>query len=396
MNHSQLNDTDRQVMVGVGSANGNQNLPSIDYHETVAPMQDEEIHLRDYLDVLIRRKWVVLLCVLLIFSATTLFTLTSTPLFQGKGTLKASASQGQVTSFEDTQTNVLKSMEFQQTQVNLLESEQVSIRIIDKLGLLNNPFFNEELKSEQNEAASLASLAQLALSSIRNFIRFDSGANDSLNEEGKNRLLTDDAVKKLQDDLKISPVRNSELIQLSFESPDPQLSADVVNTAMEEFVQMLMDTNLQSSKNAAQFLEKQIMAAQIKLEKSEKELNNFSRQAGLVSMDPKLNLIMRQLEELNDALAKARAERIGKESLYQQAISKENQHLPQILQDDLIKNLKAEYSLLAGEYQDLSTTFKPAYPKMQQLQAKINDIKGRLREEKLFIIESIKNDYEAA
>ncbi|MCI5122971.1 MAG: polysaccharide biosynthesis tyrosine autokinase [Candidatus Electrothrix sp. AR5] len=394
MNQPQSNNSDRQIIVG--PARGHQNLPSIDYQETVAPLPDEDIHLRDYLDVIIRRKWVVLLCFLFVFSATTLFTLTSTPLFKGKGTLKASASQGQVTSFEDTQTNVLKSMEFQQTQVNLLESEQLSIRLIDKLNLLNNPFFNKEIKSGQNEKTSFASFVHLALSSIRNFIRFSSEADQRLNEEGKNRLLTDEAVKKLQDDLKISPVRNSELIELSFESPDPQLSATVVNTAMEEFVQMLMDTNIESSQNTAQFLEKGILAAQIKLEKSEKELNNFSRQAGLVSMDPKLNLIMRQLEELNDALAKARAERIGKESLYQQAISKENQNLPQILRDDLIKNLKAEYSLLAGEYEDLSTTFKPAYPKMQQLQAKINDIKGRLRQEKLFIIESIKNDYEAA
>ncbi|MCI5217709.1 MAG: polysaccharide biosynthesis tyrosine autokinase [Candidatus Electrothrix sp. LOE2] len=394
MNKSQLNEIDRQMIVG--SADGRHNLPSLDYQETVAPMEDEEIHLRDYIDVIIRRKWVVFLFLFFIFFGTALFTLTSTPLFEGKGTLKASASQGQVTSFEDIQTNVLKSMEFQQTQVNLLESEQLAIRIIHKLDLLTNPFFNKEIQKEKDSDTSLGTLVQLAFSSVRNFIRFSSGTDEDVTQEGKERLLMDDVVKKLQEDLKISPVRNSELIQLSFESADPQLSSDVTNTAMEEFIQMLMDTNIQSSKNVAQFLEKQILSAQIKLEKSEKELNNFSRKAGLVSLDPKLNLIMRQLEELNDALAKARAERISKESLYQQAISKANQNLPQILQDDLIKNLKAEYSLLAGEYQDLSTTFKPAYPKMQQLKAKIDDITQRLREEKLFIIESIKNDYEAA
>jgi capsular exopolysaccharide synthesis family protein len=393
MNQAQPNNPERQIIIGPNR--GNQNLPSTDYQETIAPMQDEEIHLRDYLDVIIRRKWSVFLCLLFIFSATALFTLTSTPLFQGKGTLKASASQGQLTSFEDIQTNALKTMEFQQTQVNLLESEQLAIRLIEHLNLLNNPFFNKEIQKEENDA-SFSSFVQLGLSSIRDFIRLSSDADQDLSPEGKERLLTDEVVKQLQDGLKISPIRNSELIQLSIESPDPQLSADIVNTAMEEFVQMLMDTNIESSQNAAQFLEKQIQAAQIKLEQSEKELNNFSRQAGLVSMDPKLNLIMRQLEELNDALARARAERIGKESLYQQAISKNNQNLPQILQDDLIKNLKAEHSLLAGEYQDLSTTFKPAYPKMRQLKAKIDDISQRIREEKLFIIESIKNDYEAA
>ncbi|XOF32893.1 MAG: GumC family protein [Candidatus Electrothrix sp. YB6] len=394
MDQPRPNDTERQIIVG--SASDSRNLPSVDYQETVARLEDEEIHLRDYIDVVIRRKWVIITSLLFIFSATAMFTLTRTPLFEGKGTLKASAAQSKVTSFEDLQIDALKSIEFQQTQVNLLESEQLSIRLIKKLDLENQPFFNEEIQAGQGEDASFAGLVRLGLASIRNFIRFSSEVDNTLHEEGKKRLLTEEIVEKLQDGLKINPIRNSELIELSFESPDAQLSAALVNTAMDEFIQMHMDTNMDSSRNAAQFLEKQIQAAQIKLEQSEKELNNFSRQAGLVSLDPKLNLIMRQLEELNDALAKARAERISKESLYQEAISKDNQNLPQILQDDLIKQLKGEYSLLTAEYQDLSTTFKPAYPKMRQLQAKINDIKQRIREEKQFIVESIKNDYEAA
>ncbi|MCI5143561.1 MAG: hypothetical protein D3909_17930, partial [Candidatus Electrothrix sp. ATG1] len=117
---------------------------------------------------------------LFIFSATALFTLTSTPLFEGKGILKASASQGQVTSFKDIQTNALKSMEFQQTQVNLLKSEQIALRLIEKLDLLTNPLFNKELKSEQGKNDSFASFLQLIFSSISNFIRFDSKTNNNL------------------------------------------------------------------------------------------------------------------------------------------------------------------------------------------------------------------------
>jgi capsular exopolysaccharide synthesis family protein len=270
------------------------------------------------------------------------------------------------------------------------------MRIIDKLDLRNNPLFNNEIIGNQNENSSFADLLRFTLSSVRNFIRSSSDSDDGVNQEGKDRLLVDEIVEQFQKTLKIAPVRNSELIELTFESPDAQLAATVVNTAMEEFVNMLMDSNVASSKTASMFLEKQIRAAQIKLESSEKKLNDFSRKAGLVSMDPKLNLIMRQLEELNDALAKARAERIGKEALYQQAISENNQHLAQILQDDLIKDLKGQLASLKAEYEDLSTTFKPAYPKMRQLRAKMDEIEFRISQEKQFIIESIKNDYEAA
>ncbi len=396
MNNSEPNNPNQQL---VANPQGNQqNLPSVDYREIIPPAPEEEIHLRDYLDVLIRRKWVVIIFLLVTFFSTAVFTLTSTPLFVGKGVIKTSASEGRLTNFEDIQKVALKSMEFQETQVRLLKSEQMSLRIADKLDLRNKALFNPEIAAEEEKETSFGDLIRQTLSSIRNFIRFssDEDTENSVNEEGKQRLLVDGIVKKLQKNLNISPVRNSELIEITYESPDAQLAAQIVNTAMDEFINMHLDSNIASSKTAAKFLDKQIKSAQIKLEKSEKELNNFSRKAGLVSMDPKLNLIMRQLEELNDALAKARAERIGKEALYQQAISEDNQNLTQILQDDLIKDLKSQNATLQAEYQDLSTTFKPAYPKMQQLRAKMEDIEQRIAAEKQRIIDSIKNDYEAA
>ena len=391
----QSNNQERQLAVNPTSNSAN--LPSVDYREVIPPTPEEEIHLRDYLDVLIRRKWVVIIFLLVTFFSTALFTLTSTPQFDGKGVLKTSATEGRLTNFEDIQSTALKSMEFQQTQVRLLKSEQLSLRLMDKLDLRFNPLFNKEIAAKMGEEESFGDLIKQTLSSVRNFIRFNSDDEEnSLNEEGKQRLLINGIVNKLQDNLKVSPVRNSELIELTYESPDAELAAAMVNTAMDEFINMHLDSNIEASKTAGKFLDKQIMAAQIKLEKSEKLLNDFSRKAGLVSMDPKLNLIMRQLEELNDALAKARAERIGKEALYQQAIGENNHNLAQILQDELIQNLKGQYSTLQAEYQDLSTTFKPAYPKMQQLRAKMDDIESRISAEKERIIESIKNDYEAA
>lgn len=395
MNEQQPKNIEQQLVLK-NRANSS-NLPSLDRREYSPPLPEEEIHLRDYLDVLIRRKWVVIVFLLVTFFTTVLFTLVSTPLFEGKGILKASAREGRLTKFEDIQSSAVKSMEFQQTQVRLLQSEQMSLRIINRLKLRDNPLFNKEIADAQTEKSGLRELLGQTLASIRHFIRFN--ADDSqgdLNEMGKERLLVDTIVKKLHHLLKIEPVRNSELIGISFESPDAQLSAQVVNTAMDEFINMHLDSNIASSKTAVRFLDKQINAAQIQLEKSEKMLNAFSRKAGLVSMDPKLNLIMRQLEELNDALAKARAERIGKEALYQQAIGENSQNIAQILQDDLIQELKGQYANLQAEYQDLSTTFKPAYPKMKQLRAKMGDVSRRISDEKRRIIDSIKNDYEAA
>jgi capsular exopolysaccharide synthesis family protein len=58
--------------------------------------------------------------------------------------------------------------------------------------------------------------------------------------------------------------------------------------------------------------------------------------------------------------------------------------------------LKTQYSTLEAEYKDLSVTFKPGYPKLQQLQAKMDEISVRINKEKQQIINSIKNTYETA
>ncbi len=373
-----------------------QHLPSVDVREVI-PVADDEIHLRDYLDVLVRRKWVVIIVLLVTFFSVALYTFTRTPLFLAKGVIKVSSQGANVTKFENVETNIVKMKEFQQTQVKLLQSEQLAGRVITKLKLDENPLFNPFLAEEEG-AGSIGSQIKGILRAVKNFIRFqdDQKALQQLSEEAQQQIVYEKVLKSFQESFEVSPVRNSELIEISFESPESQLSARIVNTAMQEFLNMQMDSQMDIAKTAGKFLEKKIIAAQVKLEKSEKDLTEFSRRVGLVSLDPKLNLVMKQLEELNDALAKARTERINREATYQQAISENSMNLPQILNDPLIQELKTQYATLQAEYQDLSITFKPAYPKMQQLAAKMKDIADRIEAEKQRIIDSIKNEYETA
>ncbi len=371
-------------------------LPSVEVREMV-PVVEDTIHLRDYLDVLIRRKWTVVTFLLVTFFTVALYTFVRTPLYLAKGVIKVSSKGANVTKFENLETNIVKMKEFQETQVKLLQSEQLAGRVIARLNLDENPLFNPEVAAKE-EAGGIGTQVMGVIGAIKNFIRFqdDRDALQQLSEEAQQAILYDKVLKAFQNSIEITPVRNSELIEITFESPDPRLSAQVVNTAMQEFLNMQMDSQVDIARTAGKFLEKKILAAQIKLEKSEKALTEFSRQVGLVSLDPKLNLVMKQLEELNDALAKARTERINREATYQQAISEDSMNLPQVLNDPLIQELKTQYAALQAEYQDLSITFKPAYPKMQQLAAKMKDISDRIEAEKKRIIDSIKNEYETA
>ena len=370
------------------------NLPSVEVRELVPEFQDE-IDLRDYLDILIRRKTAVLSVCLLVFVLAALYTFGATPQFKAKGTIRASAQSSNVTKFEslDPNNNAIQSKEFQQTQVNLLQSNQLANRVIEKLDLMNNATFNPRVvdQNKNNQPKSL-------LTSIKNFIRADQEQDQIgvLDEDAQNQILTYNVLKAFQKRLNVSPVKNSELIDITFESPNPALAASVTNAAMYEFIQMHMDSNVAASDVASKFLDIQIRDAQIKLEESEQQLNEFAKNLGIVSLDPEQNLVLTELVEANNALAKASSERIAKEAMYKQNMLLDDKSLDQVVNNLLIQSLKTQYSTLEAEYKDLSVTFKPGFPKLQQLQAKMDEVAAQIKAEKQLILDAIKNNYETA
>ncbi|WP_169309134.1 polysaccharide biosynthesis tyrosine autokinase [Desulforhopalus sp. IMCC35007] len=367
-------------------------LPSTEVRE-IAPEFKDEIDLRDLLDTIIRRKAVILICLLCCFSAVTLYTFTVTPQFKAKAVVRVSAQSDKLTQFEGIESTAVQTMEFQQTQVRLLQSEQLAIRVMDRMDLMNNPQFNSEAKTASGEAGTPG-----FFDTLMSFVRPGESEDtlNLLNEENQNLIAVDRSLLRFHELFQVSPIRNSELIEVSFTSTSPALAAEVTNTTTDEFINMHMDSKLKASRDASRFLAKQIEAAQIKLEKSEIELQEFARKIGIVSLDPKSNLVMKQLEELNEALAKARSNRILQEARYQQSLNGDFRNHFQMIDNELIQNLKNKHASLLAEYKQLSATFKPMYPKMVQLKAQMDDIDASINAEKRAIIDSIKNDYDTA
>ncbi len=318
----------------------------------------------------------------------------ATPQFKAMGVLRVSSQSDKLTKFDDVESSVLKSMEFQQTQVKLLQSEQLASRVIARMDLTNNPDFNKKPEAGSDEAQ-----AKGLFDSLKSFIRPEEDLNtlSLLDEEAQERISVDKSLDRFKGLLSVNPVRNSELVEVSFTSVSPALAAEVTNTAMDEFINMHMDSRMKASQDAGKFLSKQIEAAQIKLEKSELELQAFARKIGIVSLDPKQNLTMRQLEELNDALAKARSNRVVLEARYLQLSSPESKgNLFRMVENVLIQDLKKQQSTLLAEYEQLSTTFKPGYPRMLELKAQMDEIDQRIEAEKNAIFDSVRDEYETA
>ena len=214
--------------------------------------------------------------------------------------------------------------EFYQTQVSLLKSKTLIQRVIDKMNLGEHPVLSPAKDGKEKKSVR---------ASIKEFVR--SLIPQKKEEAAKRPVIPEETLKRqgligfVNGNLTPTLQRNSNLISISFTSPDRHLSRDMVNTLIEEFVRWKMDQKLEASQLAREFLTKQIYQSKINLEKVEEELNRFARISGIVSLDAKLNSVYSQLAELNTALARAEAEMIGKRAIYNQAVKDGPDSLPE-------------------------------------------------------------------
>ncbi|MBW2605451.1 MAG: polysaccharide biosynthesis tyrosine autokinase [Deltaproteobacteria bacterium] len=365
-------------------------LPSAEPRQDFSDWDTEEVHLRDYLDVIFRRRWLIVSFLMLTFISTLILTLASPKIYKASSSIEISPQNQKVTKFEEVVATEVRVQEFYQTQVDLLQNNELARRVIETLELAENPVVMDTLGGGGNPG-----LIERIKTWLKTVISTDKEKEHSM-EISAEAVRQQHLLKFIEDNLEVSPKRNSMLISVSFASPDRHLSQNVVNAFVEEFVRWNMDKKLDASQLARDFLMKQIDRAKISLEKAEEDLNRFGKQAGIVSLDTKMNSVYRQLEELNSALAVAETDLIGKEAVYKQASLGGRSHLPQVIRNEVIADLKAEYARLQSEYEDLAVTFHDEYPAVKALKTKMNSIGSRIKMEEQRVFLAIENVYQAA
>jgi capsular exopolysaccharide synthesis family protein len=355
-----------------------------EWHET------DEIQLRDYLEVIIRRKWLIVTVLALVFLSTLIFTLAVTRIYEASAVVEVSQETPHVTTFQEVLGSEIQAREFYETQVELLRSRAMINRVIDRLNLIAHPVIRKTVF--QDGQSGIIIRFGKAIKSIAASVS-QGQAGPAVAEDIATRQKV---VEYISENLTVTPSRKSMLIDVSFRSPDRQLSKSVINTLIEDFISWKMELKVEASGMAREFLMMQMDRAKINLEKAEERLNEFAKHAGIVSLDAKINSIYRHLEELNSAYAAAEADMITKTATYHQAVKDGHANLPRVLESNLIASLKDKYADLRAEHEELKTTFHDDYPKVMTLKARMDSIAALIEAQEKGIFQSIENEYESA
>ena len=339
------------------------------------PRDDDEIDLLEYWNILRERQWLVLGVAAAILAIALVVTLLATPIFRAGTTLQIERDTMKVTSFEGiAPVESPTDRDFYQTQYELLQSRTLATRVVQDLRLVEHAEYADTIESvdERVEEEGLAPGAA---------------------QQARERAVADAVLEQLT----IEPVRNSRLVKVNFDSPDPQLAARTANAWAEAFIESNLERRFEAASYATEYLEERLAQLKARLEDSERAVVDFSAAEEIVSVgEGSPSLSAQNLSQLNTALAKAQDLRIHAESKWQQASSGNGLGLPQVVANLLVQKLREQRAGIVAEYQQNLGTYKPDYPDMVRLQGQIEELDAQINAEVGNIRDSIRSEYDAA
>ena len=366
-------------------------LPTLG-HPYGPPLKEEEFNLRDYWKVLQKRRWSILACLLITIITTAIVTFAMRPIYRGTTTIQINKESSQIVDFKEILAINTMDLDYYQTQYKILESRSLAKRVIQALGLSKHPEF-----LPQNENSPFQIWRSNLLTQLSNWLTSQNQGRGPLSENEKETANETQIIDEFLDKLKIEPIRNSRLVRIHFDSHYPDLAPQTSNSLAAMYVKQNLETRFTATEQAKEWLTGQLADLKGKVEKSDEALQAFGSKHDIISLEEKENIVMRRLSELNEALAKAETERMGKEALYQQTQSQNSDSLPAILENKLVQELKQTSIQLEAEYMKHSETlFKPDWPEMKRLKEQMETVQNRLNSEMKKIVAGLKNEYDSS
>lgn len=299
--------------------------------------------LLQYWQVVQRWRWVILAIIGAALLAGVIVTMLMTPLYTATSRIEVSRDEGNVTKVEGVESPEFgRSLEFYQTQYSLLQARSLAERVARELRLSRDERFFAAIGMPLDDSADLLAA---------------------------NR--TDQAVGALLAGIKVVPVRGSSLVDVSFTSADPGISARIANAWADQFIKANLARRFAATADARKFLEERLADLRIRLEQSESQQIDYASRQGIIAIErtevdgrttSQRTLAAADLQALNDELARATAERIAAEA---ESRSGSVDGAAAAMVTSATGPMRQRRAELAAEYARLLVQFDPKYPAAQ-------------------------------
>ena len=375
MNDRSFNTPGVAPMLGVGLNNANsfeRELPG------------ETLDLVEYWRSISKRKWGILGLVLLVSLLTTLVVYSLRPSYRATATLMIEAGKSKVVSIEEVYNGMGGNREYFQTQVEILKSNELARKVIQKLQLTKHADFDPRQDVEQPW--------------------WPTQWFKSKQEPPTEDQVLKGAIGRFSGNLQVQPVRNSQLVQITFTAYDRELAAKVPNMLAEIYIESDLEARVAMTQKASAWLMERMGDLRTKLEGSEKSLQDYRERERIVAAKGLvLSGASKALEEATSNLVSARAKRAEAEALYNQVQSVKQgratggyESIPAVLRNTTVQRMKENEGDAERKLADASKRYGPEHPKMLQANAELAAARENVKRQIDSVVAGVTKEYEIA
>src|SRR5579862_2953985 len=296
-----------------------------------------EPHLWDYLLVLRKHQWLILSFMLAVVTIVSIATFRMQPVYVATTRIELGRETANVLPFQgaDSYDYMLDMENYIETESKILTSETLALQTIRRSGLAARPEFSSG--NEPSEALIIGSLE---------------------NQKRPPEL------GAFLGSLGVRRVPNSRLMDISFESTDPQFAARIVNEHIHNFQEQNIRSRYDETTHATAWLRNELDELKVKVQESEDKRIAYERKNQIWTLDDKSNITTQRLADVNRELTDAQSDRMKKEALFRFAKEGKLDAVPQVQSNALLMELTKERNTLSASYNDAAAQYGPNFPKV--------------------------------
>lgn len=355
----------------------------------------KEVDLLDYVRVVLKRKWVLVTFAAVLVLLAAVLSFTRTPRYRATATLLIEEPGTSLYNIQDVlnagaylRSDYLGA--YFNTQLRLLTSRSLAERVAKKLNLAARPEFRPVPDPRAGSAGGLRKLPgfRWLFGRGRDGGRGAAPAGPAPSYAGY--------ATAIQKGLSISPIPETRLVYVSFVSTEAALAADVVNALVEEFVSFSVETRYEATKQTSEFLTEQVSLLREDLKRKEEDLQKYGQEKDLLYLSDNESTVVNKFSDVATALTAAQIERYAKESAYLELRKVGVDDLPESINNPTIQALRTTYTQVKSDFEEKGRIYRPDYPEMVQLKARLDATRNTLQGEIRKAVDSAEAEYRAA
>jgi polysaccharide biosynthesis transport protein len=363
----------------------------------------EPATIRDYLFVVLKRKWLILSLVLVITSLATIQSFRAPSIYEGETTMRIEQKPMSVLQTKEIVITGQNDPNFWGTQLKLLENPALARQVVLTLDLKHNANFF----GGQTQGGVFSSLRRIfskpkkavespATPGGLTVVGESEVTGDSLTAEELAELEPyEDAIIAGES---IDTVPNTNLVRIKFVHSDPELAQKIANTLAEVFVNNNLQRATSGSSKAEDILAKEIASFQTKIKQEQEEQFNYAKNHNLpLTTDGSGNLEATRLATLSGQLLQAENDRKLVQAQLEAAKRESDPFsIPDVNTSGRVEKLRERISALKEKRDALLVVYTPEWPEVKKIDAQLKSLEAELTKAPPEIVTSIQRKYEAA